>query len=727
MKKKKISLVALDPLAGASYKREVEGLFGEYADITLYCVRDGSASGNLPASDLFVISTDAYGSAEEVARHVPIDSEVMSIEVTFTWQALDEIWKIPGGTKVLLVNVTETMAREAISQLNALGVNHIQFVPYYQGAELDETLKREVKLAITPGESRFVPEFIEKIIDCDHRPCSYGMMIEIALRLGLENLLESDRFKDYSRIVASNHYSFDRMYARATRQESLFHILAESLDEGIIGVNEAGAVFVCNKKACEMTHISGDMVTGKKGEEVFPYIPFYRTLKDKKETAAKIVQLFGTNISLTVIPVLKGEECIGAFATLQSFNDQEIRQNELRGQLLQKGHYAKYTFDDIIGSSQAIIETKNILMKMAKTESPVLLIGETGTGKEIMAHAVHMASGRANKPFIAVNVAAMPENLLESELFGYEEGAFTGARKGGRPGLFEFAHQGTLFLDEVEGMSMSMQVKLLRVLQEGEVMRVGGSNIIHVDVRIVAATNESLEQKIEEGSFRRDLYYRLNALTVEIPPLRQRGDDMFLLLEYFAKRHGGQKTFALSDEVRSFFKVHKWPGNIRELQNAAEYFNYLGKEIIELDDLPPTMKRRDEYNKQSYGSTTAGDLKFPAEEAVNNGNVYSAEALPKTYRAYTNDADNNMLSPARYFESREAAEEFALRVLKDAAAKQLPGGRDRIISAAKAEGYVMTQKRAREILKGLQERGYVAVGKGRNGSMITEAGMRYLK
>ncbi len=155
---------------------------------------------------------------------------------------------------------------------------------------------------------------------------------------------------------------------------------------------------------------------------------------------------------------------------------------------------------------------------MAVSESPVLLIGETGTGKELFAHALHQASRRKDQPFVAINVAAFPENLLESELFGYEEGAFTGAKKGGRPGLLELAHRGTLFLDEVEGMSPMLQVKLLRVLQEKELMRVGGSRMITIDVRIVAATNESLEEKVEEGSFRRDLYYRLNTLPIMIPP-----------------------------------------------------------------------------------------------------------------------------------------------------------------------------------------------------------------
>ena len=197
---------------------------------------------------------------------------------------------------------------------------------------------------------------------------------------------------------------------------------------------------------------------------------------------------------------------------------------------------------------------------MAATDSPVLLMGETGTGKELMAHALHQASRRADGPFIAINVAAMPENLLESELFGYEEGAFTGAKKGGRPGLFEFAHQGTLFLDEVEGMSLSMQVKLLRVLQEGEIMRVGGGSIIRVDVRIVAATNESLEEKIQEGSFRKDLYYRLNALTVEIPPLRKRGDDIFLLLDYLYAENG-----------RKFYFIRRSEGIFAQASMAGKY------------------------------------------------------------------------------------------------------------------------------------------------------------
>lgn len=687
---KKIAVVALDPLAGASYTKEVRDLFGEYAEVVGYSVRDGSAAGVLPRADLFAISTDAYGSAEEEARHVPIDSQIMSIEVTFYWETLKKLFEIPQGTKVLFVNVTSNMAREAITQLSSLGVNHLQFIPYYPGAVLEEP----VDIAVTPGESRFVPPSVKTVIDCDHRPCSYGMMVEIALRLGLEYLPETESFMNYAKVVASNHYSFDLMYAKSRRQESQMHILAESLDEGLIGVNETGDIFVCNKKACQIARISEELTMGKKGEEVFPYIPFYQVLREKKAVPEKIIRLFGTDISLAVVPVVRKENCIGAFAMLQKFNEQESRQNALRRQMMQKGHYARYTLDDVIGISTAITETKNILRKMAATDSPVLLMGETGTGKELMAHALHQASRRADGPFIAINVAAMPENLLESELFGYEEGAFTGAKKGGRPGLFEFAHQGTLFLDEVEGMSLSMQVKLLRVLQEGEIMRVGGGSIIRVDVRIVAATNESLEEKIQDGSFRKDLYYRLNALTVEIPPLRKRGDDIFFLLDYFMRKMGGD--FTLSEGVKAFLRRHPWPGNIRELQNAVEYFNYLAKPVIGLSDLPPTMTR------------FMDDGSDDGEGEVND-----------------NAADDNEADMV--YQAAVDKKRFVLNQLALAWKAGETAGREKILEAAKKDHISMTQKQVRVLLDELAKEGLIQVGRGRGGSKITEKGLNKLK
>lgn len=677
--KKKLSVVALDPRAGGFYAKEIRELFGNYAEVRAYSVRDGSARGKLPKADLFVISTDAYGSAEEVARHVPIDSLTMGIEVSYRWSTLRSLSTIPKGTRALFVNMTDTMAREAMAQLEQLGVNHIQFIPFYPGAELKE-LKEPVDMAITPDEERYVPPAVKKVLNIGHRSCTSRMMIEIALRLGLEQLLETKQFQDYFQAMATDNYSFNQIYARSRRLESQFHILMEILDEGLVGVNEKGEIFACNKKACQIAKIAENVVIGSYGEKVFPYIPFFSVLKDKKELPPKVIKLGDVNVSIAVIPVLRQKECIGAFATLQEFSKLESKQNELRNQLLKKGHCAKYTFEDVIGASDCICRTKEILKRMAVTESPVLIVGETGTGKELLVHAVHSASKRSKGPFIAINVAAMPENLLESELFGYEEGAFTGAKKGGRPGLFEFAHGGTLFLDEVEGMSQAMQVKLLRVLQEGEIMRVGGGSIISVDVRIVAATNESLEQKVEAGSFRKDLYYRLNTLTVIVPPLHERGADVFLLIDHFKKEI--RADFQLSEKAKEFLSRYSWPGNIRELHNTVEYFVYTGKQIIEMEDLPPTIFR---------------------------------SRIPKSPYEEKKVSQKEHVSPF----------EFVLEQLYLAAEQNQFIGREKLLIRAKEQYLLLSQKEIRDILKDMEKKGLVKVHKGRGGSRLTLEGKEY--
>jgi len=377
------------------------------------------------------------------------------------------------------------------------------------------------------------------------------------------------------------------------------------------------------------------------------------------------------------VPVMRQRACIGAFAILQRFNDVEARQSQLRNQLLHKGYRAKYGFEDVIGESDAIQKAKEVLRRMAVSESPILLIGETGTGKELFAHAVHRASRRRNGPFVAINVAAFPENLLESELFGYEEGAFTGAKKGGRLGLLEISHQGTLFLDEVEGMSPALQVKLLRVLQEREIMRVGGTSIIPIDVRIVAATNESLERKVAEGTFRRDLYYRLSTLPIVIPPLSERGDDLFLILEQFQKELGG--SFRLTPQVRGFLKSYSWPGNIRELRNVVEYFLYTGHDPITMEDLPPTVFHR-------------------APQAP-------IRQLPETPQQPSSDVFR-----------------FVLEQLYQASEARQPIGRERLLQLARDAFVPTSQQEIRSILAQMADQGLVRVSRGRGGSQLTPEG-----
>jgi transcriptional regulator with PAS, ATPase and Fis domain len=691
--KKSIAVIALDPFAGKAYAQQVQSVFGDRAVVRNYSMMDGTAA-NMEPCDLYMGSTDAFDAMGNTNRYIPSDAQRMEIQVTYFKEAVRRLEEIPKGTKVIFVNITEVMAREAVTQLEQLGITHLKFILYAPGSKLTDM----AEIAVTPDEERYVPSGIPTIINLGQRTCSADTMIEAAFRLGFDDLLEEASFKQYQESVCTNTYYFDQMFNRSRRLESQFDILMEVLDQGVIAVNEHGEIYAINKNAADITRVPENLSLTNMGEGVFPYIPFRKCLEEKKETNPQVVRVAGNLVSLYVRPVLRRDVCIGAFAILQKFNEMERRQNELRGQLMKKGqgHRAKYCFDDVIGESDLILKTKFILNKMACTESPVLLIGETGTGKELFAHSVHNASKRRDQPFVAINCAAMPENLLESELFGYEEGAFTGAKKGGRPGLFEFAHQGTLFLDEVEGMSPALQVKLLRVLQEREIMRVGGNQIIHVDVRIVAATNEELEQKVAEGTFRQDLYYRLNALPVLIPPLRKRAEDVFLILDSFRKELGGK--FRLSDDIKELFRQYQWPGNIRELRNVVDYLCFTGHTVITIADLPPVF-HIGKYREEAKGVKDA-ELK-----------LYAADQPPQY--------QNTSHMPTEQ-------ERVILEILYNAERTGQSIGRDKILLEAQKRKVKLTQPQVRKILGRLEENGYVIVTRGRGGSSITKKGVDWI-
>ena len=677
--KKNVAVISLDAYAGQFYAQQVQKLFGDRIAVCSYSVRDGSVEHMPRKYDLYMVTTDAFDSLGDMHRYVPIDGEMMEIHVTLRWDVVHRLQALPAGKKVLFVNLSDKMCREAVTRLNQLGVNQLDFDLYHPGAP--EPDMSQYDFVITPQETRYVPAGAREIIDIGQRVCDSSTMIEAALRLGFEELLETPEFEQYQRDVAANTYSFDRVFARGLRLESQFEILMEILDEGIVGVNERGEVFASNHKLEEITGIPGARALQRPAAEVYSFVPFARCLAERAPQPAQVVSANGVNMNVAVAPVLRGGACIGAFATVQRFSDAENRQNELRSQLLHKGYRAKYTFDDVVGQSPAIRRCITILKKMSLTQLPVLLIGETGTGKELFAHAVHNASPRANGPFVAINCAAMPENLLESELFGYEEGAFTGARKGGKPGLFEFAHKGTLFLDEVEGMSTALQCKLLRVLQEREIMRVGGNRIVSVDVRIVAATNENLDKMVEEGTFRRDLYYRLNTLPVLIPPLREREGDLLLLIDHFRKGIGA--SFTLSPELERLLLTHQWRGNIRELRNVVEYFSYTGSPVVGPEELPPTFH-------------------------------YLPAGLP--------EAGGAGAQPPRLADCPQEDERFVLSRLYQADREGHSLGRDAILAAAKAAGLPCSQQEVRRILSALDQAGLARVSRGRGGTRLTPAG-----
>lgn len=361
-----------------------------------------------------------------------------------------------------------------------------------------------------------------------------------------------------------------------TREKEKAEFLKSIIDfayEGIIGIDAEGKITVFNPVAEKLTGCKSDEAIGKMIDEVVENTCMLRVLRTGESELGELQQIGEISIITNRIPIIVNNEIRGVVATFQELEKIQKIERQIRKKLFLKGHVAKARFDNIIGKSKAIKEVKMRAREFAKVDSTVLILGETGTGKELFAQSIHNASHRSDKPFVAINCAALPENLLESELFGYVEGAFTGAKKGGKPGLFELAHSGTIFLDEISEMSPKLQARFLRVLQEKEVIRIGDDKVIPIDVRVIAATNRDLYRMVREGSFREDLYYRLNVLELKIPPLRERKEDIPDLVKFFIEeksRELGIKPMSVDRKALEKLTLFSWPGNVRHLENIIE-------------------------------------------------------------------------------------------------------------------------------------------------------------
>ena len=354
--------------------------------------------------------------------------------------------------------------------------------------------------------------------------------------------------------------------------------------DGIIIIDENAIITMISKSYCDFMKISQENAVGKLVTEVIENTRMHIVIQSGEPETAQLQKINGSYMIASRIPIIKNGKVIGAigkvlFRNVKELNTLYRKTKNMEKQLetykthIKQLNTAIYSFDDIIGLSEEIATAKSIAGKAAQTHSNVLILGESGTGKELFAHAIHLASDRMYAPFVKVNCGAIPTDLLESELFGYEGGSFTGAKKEGKIGKFELADGGTIFLDEIGDMPLHMQVKLLRAIQEKEVEKIGSIGSKKIDIRIIAATNRNLEKSMHEGNFRKDLYYRLNVVTINIPALRERTDDILLIAGYLIKKISkdlNKKVIGISKEAEYYLKNYSWAGNIRELENILE-------------------------------------------------------------------------------------------------------------------------------------------------------------
>lgn len=552
---------------------QLKDYFGDSVDIESYATDSGINS--ILKGDLFLISSHLI--LEDALKYIEKNSKIIIAKRILNYLAIEKLLFIPSGEKVLFVNDCKETTYECLEWLQKIGITHVQYIPFYPGCKLIE----KVEYAITPGEIEIVPENIKNIIDIGPRLLDISTIFEIAKELELkEDVVEKFSLIYFNKIIELGK-NILQISLEKTKAFEYIKLIFDSMKDGIIAYDGNGVVKYINENL-KFFQINTKNIKQININDIFSNIKILNFLLDNSFEKKEIFELKGNKYFVSKFKIEKDDIIVATFKDTKEIDEYEKKRID---ELYKKGYYAKYTFDDIIGQSQKINFIKEIAKKVSKTDSTILIEGESGTGKELLASAIHNESERRFYPFVAINFSSLPESLAESELFGYEEGSFTGAIKGGKAGLFEQANRGTIFLDEIGDAPISLQKKLLRVLQEKEIMRIGGNKIIPVDVRIIAATNKDLKKLIENGEFREDLYYRLKVIYLKIPPLRERKEDIVLLLNYFLKKRG--INLVIDSEIYDLLLKYDWSGNIRELKNVVEYISATcnGKEL-KINDLP---------------------------------------------------------------------------------------------------------------------------------------------
>lgn len=664
--KKKAVIISLERLVCSYIKEQLDKLLGDLVDFDAYSLEDGLA-GKI-ACDLCLFPTEDSSSLNLIAEKLLPGTKFLSVKRTLLTGEWQKISSLPYSTKALLVNSSRKLTFEAISFLLEMGANHIEFYPYFPGAE---SYPKDIHIAITPDEEAFVPRSIETIVNIGPRVIDGATIFEIINVLGLMNPDTRNRLLEYVSTVMPKNIGLLTYINQLTPDSDFLKEMVYASNYIIVACDENDRIVFHIRPG---RNLEDNNLLGRKFEDCFRNDAFKRSGPMFNE----VLEVNGRNFLVNKITLPGKDNGRNTVYAMTEFSEIEAVVSQFRRNKSQNRSKAKYSFPDIVGNSESILKARKLAMKAAGTELDILIEGETGTGKELFANSIHNASRRKEGPFIAFNCAAISSSLLESELFGYEEGSFTGAKKGGKHGLIESAHNGTLFLDEIGEISPGIQIALLRVLQEREVIRVGGTDRIPVNIRVIAATNRNLNELVAEGSFRKDLYYRLNVLPLRIPPLRERKEDIILFISSVLRNRNLKMD--ISDEVIRSLSQYDWPGNIRELINCCEY-------VIQMEDR------------------------------------FSLETLPY----YIRDRMSADVPKGPAVPTRDQDRLAVLAVIQDHDRNHVKSGRRTISDALQERGIHRTEGEVRSLLRGLCDDGLVEVSKGRAGTRLSEKGRNLLE
>lgn len=666
---KKIVVIALEKKAAEKYVENLDWFFAGMAEVEGISIKEQECPGRAEA-DIVLISNQTILNIAK--KYMPVNSPVEYVDVSFYRQDIQALERVPPGTRALLVDYREYMAISLAALLNEFGIQHIDFIPYAPGMKLDDI--GGIELAITPGLPEFVPEEVHTVIDIGYRKIDIATINSLVVKLGIDDARINEKMIEYAEDLCHRSQGITGILKNLKADKFQIEAILDSIDDGIMITNEC-SVLHCNRFICRLA----GRPTGPSGGCNVEMHAFCRSLAASACVENQIFTLTdgGARKDLVVSKRIfqQHDDMESAIVIIKDAEKIQSMEIGIRKSLMGKGYAAKYTFDDVVFTSAVMRDVIERARKIAMIDATTLIFGDTGTGKELFAQAIHNSSIRRKKPFVAINCAAISDSLLESELFGYEEGAFTGAKKGGKKGLFELAHGGTIFLDELGCISQMMQVKLLRVLQEKEVMRIGGVTLVPVNVRVIAATNDNLETLVAKGTFRKDLYYRINNFAITLPALKDRKEDIPVIIESIMEEYHAANC--IEKDLMSFLMTYEWGGNVRELRNCMEYLVFMGQHLLNIDDLP------------SYMRSFEGGSVLPVHDSL--GELHGDE------------------------------KEVARKILEVATVRNI--GRRGLQRIIEESGYKVSEYRIRWIIKYLREKNLVCYGRGREGIRVENKGL----
>ena len=683
--KEKIVLISGTEQTRLALKKQLDEYLPDNIYIESYAI-DEDLPDNPPEGLVVVSSNIARLELNEIG-YLEGAEEIITAKRTISYDSLDELLFLPEGSEVLFVNDIPETAQAGIRALKEIGVDHLSLKPYYPGKKLKSDYK--ASYAITPGEIDKVPDFVEEIYNIGPRIIDFTTMVNIMNTLGVLHHQAGQFSRKYLQKIINMGKKLASSAQQIAELNDHLKLVINGLNEALLVYDLEGRISVATENVKNILNVGNRKLVGRNVQESIFQKEILSFLMDIDREDKKIFSLEEAKISVNKFYLEDSNFIITIFRNVE---ETLANNNKLKRELVKKGYYAKYTFNDIIGSSNKMKRVKNIAKKLGRTELTILIEGESGTGKELFASAIHNSSQRSSGPFLAANFSALPDELVESELFGYEEGAFTGARKGGKAGLFEQADGGTIFLDEIGDISTKVQARLLRVLQEKEVMPIGGSEIKPVDVRIIAATNKNLGQMVQNGLFREDLYYRLKMGYIKIPPLRERKEDVIDLLNYFIEIENA-RDIVIEPEVKEELTAYNWYGNVRELKNTISYMLAVSEkeDRLTIKDIPDL----DFFQRKVSKDDGTGE--------INSKNNITSELI----------LDEEL--------------DFLLNKIKEMEDNRKLVGRKSLARELQNTAFPLTEHQVRNRLKKLEEKEMIVCKRGGRGTTLTEKGKSYFQ